>query len=173
MSLSYTTTDTGTETFSISHARKLASKVATDLKRLQWLYGSEPDDAYIARLEAEAAAFIKAGYFKEVTYGFKRNGNWVVALKYHLDIYGNLTTDDNPGRIGPFVDIAGAAFYTYMIYSASWWVLTDAQREAFRQTLPIQRGGAPEPGVENGYWMSDRNYAAGGRGLARSSIRSY
>lgn len=170
MSTSYTITDT--ETFSITHARRLASKVATDLKRLQWLYG-QPDDDFIARLEAEAAAFIKAGYFREVIYGFKRNGNWVVALKYHLDMYGNLTTDDNPGRIGPVVDMTGATFYTYMIYSDSWWALTDGQREAFRQSLPIQRGGAPEPGIENGYWMSDRTYAAGGRALARSSIRSY
>lgn len=171
MSLSYTTTDTVTETFSFSHARRLASKIATDLKRLQWLYG-EPDDAFVARLESEAAAFIKAGYFKEVMYGFKRNGNWVVALKYRLDMYGNLTSDDNPGRIGPVVDITGASFYTYMIYSDTWWALTESQREAFRQSLPIQRGGAPEPGVENGYWMADRTYAAGGRGLARSSIRS-
>jgi hypothetical protein len=170
MTMSYTITET--ETFSVSHARKLASKAATDLKRLQWFY-TAPDDAYISRLEAEAAAFIKAGYFKEVMYGFKRSGKWVVALKYQLDMYGNLTTDDNPGRIGRLVDVTGATFYTYMIYSDSWWALTGPQREAFVQSLPIQRGDAPEPAVENGYWMSDRTYAAGGRGLARSSIRSY
>jgi hypothetical protein len=44
MSSSYTTTDT--ESFTLVHARYIASKVATDLKRFQRFYGS-PSDAWI------------------------------------------------------------------------------------------------------------------------------
>lgn len=170
MNMSYTTTRT--DSFTVTHARYLASKVATDLKRLQRLY-SEPDDQRIARYEAELTAFIKAGYLDEVTYGFRRNDNWVVALKYRVDASGNLTTDDNPGRIGSYVDVSGLAFGSYLIKNAAWNSLSPAQQAAFEAALPIQRGDAPEPGVENGYWSSDRTYAAGGRALARSSIRTY
>lgn len=42
MSSSYTTTET--KTFTLTHARHLAAKVATDLKRLQRFYGGISDE---------------------------------------------------------------------------------------------------------------------------------
>jgi len=42
MSYSYTTTET--KTFALTHARHLAAKVATDLKRLQRFYGGISDE---------------------------------------------------------------------------------------------------------------------------------
>jgi len=170
MSMSYTFIET--ETFTVTHARYLASKVAADLKRLQRLY-TEPDDQRIARYEAEVTALLKAGFLDEVTYGFRRNGNWVVALKYRVDSSGNLTSDDNPGRVGPHVDVSGVAFGSYLVKNAAWNSLSFVEQALFEATLPIQRGDGPEPGVENGYWWSDRSYAAGGRALARSSIRMF
>ena len=69
-------------TFTVTHARHMAAKIATDLKRIQRLYGW-PSDREIAEYEGEAVAMMKAGYLAEVTYGFKRNGLWVEpTLKY-------------------------------------------------------------------------------------------
>ena len=68
MSDSYTLSET--ETFTVTHARHMAAKVATDLKRMQRLYGS-PSDTDIASYEAEVIEFLKAGYLGTVTYGFQ------------------------------------------------------------------------------------------------------
>ena len=74
MSDSYTISET--ETFTVTHARHMAAKVATDLKRMQRLYGS-PSDASIAQYEAEVIEFLKDGYLGTVSYGFRRNGKWI------------------------------------------------------------------------------------------------
>ncbi|HEX8533845.1 MAG TPA: hypothetical protein VF662_06725 [Allosphingosinicella sp.] len=171
MSSSYTLTDS--LTFTVTHARQLAAKVATDLKRMQRFYG-KPLDTDIASYEAEVTAFLKGGYLGTVTYGFKRNGNWIEpTLRYTArDLSGLAANDDDPGRVRPGRDVSNAAFYSYLTYSTAWYALTDAQRAAFRTTLPFDRQGAPEPGV-SGYLQSDRTYSSGGRALDRTSVRSF
>ena len=67
MSYSYTVTDT--ITFTRTHARHIAAKVATDLKRMQRFYG-EPSDSRIADFESEVVEFLKEGLLDTVTYGF-------------------------------------------------------------------------------------------------------
>src|SRR3546814_17027368 len=64
----------GTESFTVTHARHMAAKVATDLKRMQRLYGS-PGDATIATYEAEVTEFLKAGFLGTVMYGYRRDGS--------------------------------------------------------------------------------------------------
>ena len=54
----------------------MAAKVATDLKRMQRLYGS-PSDADIASYETEVIDLLKAGYLGTVTYGFRRDNDWI------------------------------------------------------------------------------------------------
>ena len=169
MSLSYT----NTQTFTLTHAKYLASKVATDLKRMQRLYGS-PSDFDIAKYETELTEFLKKGYMEEVTYGFKRNGDWIEpALRYTAkDLAGSTSTDDDPGRVRPGANVSGAAFGSYMSYTAAYDSLTSTEQESFNGTLPFQRTGAPTPGI-NGYLSSDKSYSSGGKSLDRSSIKSY
>jgi hypothetical protein len=150
----------------------MAAKAATDLKRMQRFYDL-PTDAQIEAYEAEATAFLKAGYLGTVTYGFRRDGNWIEpTLRYTArDLAGALASDDDPGRVRPGADIRSATFYSYLTYSAAWDRLSEAERAAFRQGLPFQRSGAPEPGV-SGYFATDRTYSSAGRALDRSSVRS-
>lgn len=171
MSYSYTIAEA--QTFTVTHARHMAAKVATDLKRMQRLYG-KPGDADIADYEAEVIELLKTGYLGTVTYGFQRDGRWIEpTLRYTArDLAGTSANDDDPGRIRPGADISGASFYNYLTYSAAWDQLTEAQKDAFKKSLPFYRTGAPEPGV-NGYLTDDRMYSSGGRALDRSSVRSY
>lgn len=171
MSYSYAVTEA--QTFTVTHARHMAAKVATDLKRMQRLYG-EPSDANIANYEAEVIELLKAGYLGTVTYGFQRNGQWIEpTLRYTArDLAGASASDDDPGRIRHGADITGASFYNYLTYSAAWDQLTDAEKDAFKRSMPFYRTGAPEPGV-NGYLATDRVYSSGGRALDRASVRSY
>lgn len=172
MSCSYTLTET--ESFTVTHARHMAAKVATDLKRMQRLYYGRPGDASIADYEAEITEFLKEGYLGTVTYGFRRDGKWIEpTLQYTArDLAGSAANDDDPGRVRPGANIDGASFYSYMTYSAAWDRLTDAEKDAFRRRLPFTRSGAPEPGVD-GYLSNDRTYSSGGRALNRASVRSY
>lgn len=170
--MSYSHTISETTTFSVTHARHMAAKVATDLKRMQRFYG-KPSDTDIANYEKEAIELLKAGYLWTVTYGFKRNGEWIEpTLRYTArNLYGSIADDNDPGRVRPNADIDGASFYSYLKYSNSWFKLPDKDKEFFEEKLPFKRGTADEPGV-NGYFNNDRIYSAGGRALDRASVRS-
>jgi hypothetical protein len=171
--MSYSYTQSETKTFTITHAKHMAAKVATDLKRMQRFYGF-PSDADINKYEGEAIELLKKGYLGTVAYGFKRNGDWIEPmLKYSArDFVGDFSNDDDPGRIKPNADISGASFYSYLTYSASWNSLLDDEKQSFSESLPLFRNGADEPGV-NGYLESDKVYSSGGKALDRSSLRSY
>lgn len=171
--MSYSVTHTDTETFTRTHAKHMAAKVATDLKRLQRFYG-QPSDRRIADYEAEVIEFLKDGYLGTVSYGFRRNGNWIEpTLSYTArDLGGASANDDDPGRVRPGADIRGASFHSYLTYSL-WWTFQDAEeRERFLNRLPFRRDGAPEPGID-GYLSADRVYSAGGCALDRATVRSW
>ncbi len=159
-------------TFSITHARKLASKVAVDLKRVQRFYRL-PDDAFIDDHEAELVVLLKSGVLGELTCGFRRNGNWIEpTLRYTAHELADDGPDDDPGRVKPRCNVVDASFHSYLKYNSEWSQLTETEREKIEAQLPFRRVAAPEPGV-GGYFVDDRAYSAGGRGLSRASVRSY
>lgn len=164
---------TESTTFTITHARHMAAKIATDLKRMQRFYG-KPTDAQITSFEDEAAALLKAGYLEDVTYGFQRNGQWIEpTLKYTArDLAGAAANDDDPGRVLPGRDVSGAEFGSFLNYTLAYFLLSEGDRAKFKNTLPLRRTTASEPTV-NGYLASERTYSAGGRALDRSSVRNW
>ena len=171
MSSSFTITQSST--FTVTHARHMAAKVAADLKRMQRFYGA-PGDADIDAYEAEVAALLKAGYLGTVWYGFKRNGCWIEpTIRYTArELYLGSAADDDPGGIYRRANVSGADFYSYLTYSSAWDDLTVRERDAFKRTLPFYRQGAAEPAVY-GYLSHNRTYSSGGRALDRASVRSY
>ena len=170
--MTYSYSFSETSTFSQTHARHMAAKVAADLKRMQRFYGS-PTDSEIADYETEVVELLKDGFLGAVAYGFRRNGYWIEpTLRYTArDLAGGTADDDDPGRVRPRVEVTGAHFYSYLTYSRAWDSLNEPQRQALKDRIPVKRTGAPEPGV-SGYWSSDRTYSAGGRALDRGSVRS-
>lgn len=162
-----------TQTFTITHARHLASKVATDLKRMQRFYGS-PSDTMIAQFESELIEYLKAGYLDKVSFGFMRNGSWIEpTLQYTAkDIAGMQGTDDDPGRVKPGADVSGASFYSYLEQNSSYSILTATAKEAFKETLPFSRTEAATPGI-SGYLTNDKSYSSGGKTLDRSYVKNY
>ena len=170
MSASYSVTDTNTRTFTIAHARRIASKVATDLLRFQSLYGS-PSDGWIDDYESEMVQLLKHDVVDTVVYGFKRNGKWTeAAVRYQALPGGMLVTDDDPGKIRPRLNITGASFTSFLSYNSNWWTLTPDEREAIKRGCPFQRSSGEAPPLDSGYWRDDLNYTAGDRGLGRSTV---
>jgi hypothetical protein len=169
--MSSTYTQSLSETFTLLHARMLAAKVATDLHRFQRFY-SWPSTAEIQNYEAELTQLLKHDVVDTVVYGFKRSGKWTdAAVKYKALPGGNLTVDDDPGKIRPGLDVAGAFFTSFLTYNSKWWALSVSERQKIKDALPIQRSSGDVPSLEGGYWADDLSYSAGGRGLGRSSVR--
>jgi hypothetical protein len=166
-------TFSNTQSFTLTHAKYLASKVAADLKRIQRFYGF-PSDSDIIGYEIELTEYLRNGYLSEVTYGFKRNDNWIEpSVRYTTkDLAGMVGNDDDPGRIRPNANVAGASFSSYLVHNYSYNLLTESEKSKFEESLPFSRTGAPAPGV-SGYMSSDKSYSSGGQALDRSSIKSY
>ncbi|WP_426030844.1 hypothetical protein [Caulobacter sp. DWP3-1-3b2] len=171
MSSSYSITESST--FTVTHARHMAAKVATDLKRMQRFYG-KPTDERIAQFEAEVVELLKAGYLGTVSYGFKRNDQWIEpTLRYTAkDLMGASSGDDDPGKMRASANVDGATFHSYLTYSSAYHALASADQASFEARLPFSRSNAAEPSV-NGYLIDDRTYSSGGRALNRSSVRSF
>lgn len=166
-------TSSNTQTFTVTHAKYLASKVATDLKRMQRFYGY-PSDTSITNYEEELVELLKKGYLSEVTYGFQRDDKWIEpCLRYNAnDLSDMYSTDDDPGKIFPGADISGASFGSYLINTSAYSNLPTDERSRFEQSLPFQRTGAAALGI-NGYMSSDKTYSSGGKLLNRSILKSY
>jgi hypothetical protein len=171
MSSSYTSSES--QPFTVTHARKIAVKVATDLKRMQRFYGL-PSDKAIENYEEEIVQLLKGGYLKKVSYGFKKDDKWIEpSIHFEAKDLRELTsTDEDPGRIRPGADISGAGFYSYLTHNSEWRKLTSEERNDFEEDLPFKRGGANELGI-NGYLSQDKTYSAGGKSVIRSTVKSY
>ena len=169
-----TQTFSNTQTFTITNAKYIASKVAADLKRIQRFY-NVPSDDRIQSFEEELAHFLKHGYLDSVTYGFQKNGQWIEpTLKYTAqDLYGITSKDDDPGSIKPSADISGASFCSFLSYNSSWFnKATESERNEFKKNLPFQRSEGSEPSI-NGYLSNDLTYSSGSRALNRATVKSY
>ena len=170
--MSSTYTHTGTQTFTRAHAKRISYKVATDLKRMQRLYG-KPTNRKIEDYELELIELVTAGYLRKVTYGYRRDDRWIEpTVRYTAFELTDPGFGDDPGRVRARADISGASFYSYLTYSSTWDALSGAAQDAFEKSLPFKRGGAPEPGID-GYLQQDLAYSAGGRGLQRATVRSW
>lgn len=170
--MSGTYTLTTTETFTRAHAKKISYRVATDLKRMQRLYG-RPTDEWIEKYDVEVVELLTAGYLGTITYGYWRDGSWVEpALRYTAFQLADRSFGDDPGKVLPGADTSGASFYSYLTYSSAWDALTSAEKATFKAGLPFKRGWASEPGVD-GYLEQDLAYSAGGRGVQRETVRRW
>lgn len=168
--MSMSSTSTHATTFTIANARVVASKIKADLKLLQGAYGS-PSDEWIEKFGEEAAQLLKQGYLSTVSYGYRRDGVWVVALKYIARTDGTLTADDRAGCVPRGVDVEGASFFSFMEYSSTWATLSTEQQRTVAAGLPVQRPNGTEPELGQGHWTDDRTYSSGGRGVARKAFR--
>jgi hypothetical protein len=166
-------THTISTTFTISHARYITSKVAADLRQLQLFYG-RPSDQEISAYAEEAALLLKDGYLDHIDYGFKREdalsgSRWALLLRYTAR--NGVLADDHAGRVPADLDLAGAPFASYLIYSQAFLDLSESKRDEVEATLPIRRISGSESGFVAGTWSSDRTYSSADHGVARSVFR--
>jgi hypothetical protein len=172
MSYSYTTTNTATESFTLTHAKYLASKVTADMVRCQQNYGV-PSDAQINSYGTELALMLRGSYVAVYEFGFQRDGQRLVSWHYVVTGGAINATDDRPGRIISGVNISDAQFFNFMTYSASWSKLTQAEREEIRKESPVLRPDGVPPRDGLGYWANDLAYSSTGVILNRRTFRPH
>ncbi len=165
-----TSTFTRTYSFTITHARYLASKIAADMHLCAAYYGL-PSEALIRNYAEELAQYLNEGYLESYEFGYKKNGVRVVTWRYTVDVYGNITTDDRPGKVVPYVDISGATFFNFLAQNSAFFELPEYQQDAFKSGLPVQRTNGYPPSDGAGYWTSDRNYYSTGCGIGRQTFQ--
>ena len=156
-------TVTESTTFTVTHARHMAAKVATDLKRMQRFYGN-PSDSDIANYEVEAIELLKADISERspTASGETASGSSRRCVTRRATSQAWLRTTTTRAGFARARDIEGATFYSYMTYSAAWNALSASRRMPSRAGCRSIGRQAPEPAV-NGYLADDRTYSAGGR----------
>ena len=160
-----TYTRSAASTFTLTDAKYLASKVEADLIQMNRIHG-KPSIDKARDYAVELAELLAYGYVDSISYGFRKNGVWTVALNYRVG-YGGGRADERPGRV-PLGDTAGAAFGSVLTYSDKWLSLSLAERQRIEKRLPIPRRPGTEPG---GAWPAgDRTYTRHDVSLGRRSI---
>ncbi len=167
-----TYTFTQTSTFTRTSARYLASKVATDLYRLNRLYG-RPSEPHIDNYNDELVELLLGNYVQSVEYGFKRQEYRILTLSYEVQTDGSLSDSDAGGIYARASDVRSASWFSYMTYSAAWYLLSHYQRASIQEQLPFQRSDSLAPRDGNGYWTADRGYSTDGTILSRQTFRPY
>lgn len=161
------------QTFTLTHAKHLASKVVSDLYQCRNFYG-EPSEAQIVKYQEELIVMLSGGYVKEYEFGFKRDDQRIVSWQYHVNASGDLVgggSDDRSGGIYARANTHGATYFNFMSYSQAWFDLNSGERANVKSKHPIDRstGYLPEDG--HGYWHTDRTYSSAGVVIERKTFR--
>jgi hypothetical protein len=163
---------TKTATFTIVHARYLASKAAADMHLCAQYYG-RPSEERIREYAEELAQYLNAGYLEEYEFGYQKDGQRIVSWRYRVDSSGALTTNDRAGKVVPHVDVTGALFFNFLTQNSRFFRLSPDEQARFEAGLPLQRTSGEPPSDGSGYWTSDRNYFSGGCGLNRQTFQPF
>jgi hypothetical protein len=172
--MSFTMTRTVSDSFTLTQAKYLASKVTADMRRCQQLYG-DPSDSKINDLGTELSLLLRDGYLRSFEFGYVRSADdeRVLTWLYTVDSSGNLTSNDRPGRIISGVDLGGTRFRNYLVKSTSFFNLSDAEQNKIEESLPIKRTSQPEYGSSLGSWQNDLTYSATGVAMVRRNFKPY
>jgi hypothetical protein len=170
--MSFTMTRTVSESWSLTYAKYLASKVTSDMWRCQQLYGV-PSREDINNYGTELALLLRDGYVETYEFGFLVDSQRLISWRYAVDTSGNIDADDRPGKIFSGVDVSNASFFNRLCYSNAWYNLSQEERDRIKASLPIQRVAKDGPKDGNGYWQQDRMYSSNGVAMPRSTFRPY
>ena len=166
-----TNTYTISTAFTKTNAEYLASKVVADLRGMRAYY-NQPSESMIWEFYEELAELLAGGYVASVEYGFKQDGRRIVSLYYQARTDGSLT-DGKSGGVYARADISGAQWFTFLVYSRKWDLLSPSAQQEIKGRITIQRSYGQAPGDGNGYWNTDRSYASQGVGVQRRTFRPY
>lgn len=159
------------ETFNVTHARKLAAKVVADMHQCNLFYGMGPTSAEISSYEEELVAMLAGGYVTSYEFGFQTSDDRrVLSWKYTVGPTGDLEGGRSGGLYAQ-ASLAGTSMFNFLTTNSKWANLPASDRAKVDAQHPINRVPGSPPADGNGYWSSNRTYAAGGVGVTRQEFR--
>ena len=168
--MTYSHTQSASQTFTLSHAKYLAGKVLADMDRCRQIYG-KPLYSKLADYQEELIQLLRNGYIETYEFGFEDSGETrVVSWKYWVQFGDLVGGNDRPGSIYRRADIAQASFFNFVTWTTKWWELSDAEREAVESSLPFRRGVGNERKDGHGYWKDDKGYSSTGCLVTRKTF---
>jgi hypothetical protein len=160
-------------TFTITHAKYLASKIAADLNVCNRLHG-RPTVSQVESYSEELIELLRHGYLSRYEFGFKRDAKRVLSWSYDVTSSGNIETDDRAGKMSAYLDLRDTTFFNFVWYSSKYNSLSIDDQKTFGVTHPINRTTGEPPSDGAGYWSgTEKIYSSGGTGVSRRSFRSY
>lgn len=169
--MTYSTTLTTSQTFTIADAKYLASRIATDLGLLRIYYGGLTAGD-VENLTLEAAILLKFGLLEHVKYGYRKGGSWAYFVSYSVNYLGQLeVTNDSPGAIDSQANVTGATWYS-LLTRRNNSNLSAEEIANINQLIPIQRSVGVVPNFANGTLNADKTYYRNGTDMSRSQYRS-
>jgi len=160
---------TSSNTFTVTDAQFLASRIATELTQVQHGYpGEDPTSDMVINYAVEAALLLHHKLLKKAQYGYKRNGEWIFVLEYSADYLGNVTVNSSPGGVPLGANIAGAQWYTFL---ARHYDTGHSQEEldTINASIPVSRTFGVEPSYATGGNNETNSFERSGVGLNRSA----
>ncbi len=104
---------TGTESFTVAHARKLAAKVSADMNQCRLFYGS-PSETEIAKYRDELVTMLAGKYVDRYEFGFKTaSDERVVSWRYRVTAAGDLD-GGRSGGLHAKADNSNAMMFNFM-----------------------------------------------------------
>lgn len=169
MTVSYTYTTS--ESFTLTHAKKLAAKVTADMHQCRRLYG-DPTETDIASYNEELVVMLAGEYLSSYEFGYQKGDKRIVSWYYTVTAAGDLEGGRSGGLYAQ-ADIIGASWFNFMTTSNSWAGLTEAGRNAVRAKHSINRVTGDPPADGSGHWVADRTYVSGGVAVQRKEFRPW
>ena len=158
------------ESWTLTNAKYLASKVTTDMWRCRQNYG-QPSEADINDYGTELALRLRDGFVSKYEFGFQIENERLLTWRYTV-VNGDLTaTDDRPGKIPSGVDISKASFFNQLTSSTKWGSLSADEREQWEAFYPFRRQQKDGPRDGRGYWQRDLQYSSSGVLMSRETFR--
>lgn len=161
-----TTSYTRTNTFTITHAREVASSLGADLRSLYSKYG-EPEPEDITDYIEETALYLKSGYLDYVQYGFRDGDRWVLKMQYTA-VAGGYLRNDSPGNLPSVMAVIGHQFHSFLAHNSTFASLSAEARAAFKATLPTNRTPGTAPTANRVGHTSGTQFSSNGHGLDRT-----
>jgi len=134
-------------------------------------YG-RPSEGDISNYYNELVEYMIHHYLSGVEYGFVRNNQRIVSLKYTVQSGGGLS-DSHAGGVYARADISGASWFSFLTSNFNLSLASSDERERFYDKLPFRRQEGSAPSDGNGTWVVDRVYSADGRGTQRQMFKPY
>jgi hypothetical protein len=160
------------ETFTRTHARRLAGRVTTDLRQSGLFYG-QPSESMLEQYRQELEELLTGGYVARYQFGYARNGAAVWSMRYIVGLDGFLTATGMAGGVPCGINIDGASFFNFLTFSDAWYALIPTARKNIESKLPFTRTTGRLPSDAYGIWTRDRVYTAGGVALDRAVFWSW